>query len=74
MPTAPSNHQSNGSLTIPRSSTDGGSTSTLTPNTGQNSLAPSWAASEATVDADADRDTQVSAHSTAARSANRKFG
>ena len=60
MPATVVDHHSNGSLSIPRSSTDGGTTNgTLTPTTGQSLPTQSWSTSEGTIVQDGERDAQV---------------
>ncbi|TFK88497.1 hypothetical protein K466DRAFT_488810 [Polyporus arcularius HHB13444] len=60
MPATVTDHHSNGSLSIPRTSTDGGTPNgTLTPTAGQSLPTRSWSPSESTVVQDGDRDAQL---------------
>ncbi len=60
MPATVTDHHSNGSLSIPRTSSDGGTPNgTLTPTAGQSLPTRSWSPSESTIVQDGDRDAQV---------------
>ncbi|RPD54648.1 hypothetical protein L226DRAFT_535797 [Lentinus tigrinus ALCF2SS1-7] len=59
MPATAAEHHTNGSASVPRTSTDGGTNGTSTPTTGQSLPTQSWSTSDSTIAQDGDRDAQL---------------